>query len=508
LILGELPVESVLFFFTGLLFAISSVWTLANQKHKQTGWLLFLMTFFIGLAFANATSYFFIWDEQFHALVAKNLSENPFHPQLMNFAPWLFENANWSSQTTWLHKPPLFLYAMASSIQLFGNTVFAARLPSVIILSVTARLIYLFGNQWNNRNVGFLAVIIFVFSGFTFLQLSGIKSTDHNDVFFTCLVFISFFFLQKYLAQPDWKSAVKIGLIVGLCVLTKWLTGLLAFLPWGILVVRMIVQQKGDFKIELKRYLLAVLVAIVIALPWHIYTILNFHEVALIELSYNQKHFWDPLEGHRESVWYHFENLWSVFGSIIVFSFLPFFKPKKINLVQMGLWISILALLIFYSFAATKMEGFIGPLLPFLSLLIAHGVLCFFSEIGQKRIILLSLPLFLFYFHKNLGMKELGMIPETIENEHHHLYLEQKKFIEKWSDSNPKKMILNANLRMHGNIQWMYFSENKAIVFVPNKQEIERLKKEGFELTAIQFGKSLPEYILNDNEIEKIAFEE
>ncbi|MBU2019849.1 MAG: glycosyltransferase family 39 protein [Bacteroidetes bacterium] len=499
--------ESFLLFLIGLLFAAASIWSQNKDRVKWTAWLLFGMTFFIACGFATITNYFFIWDEQFHALVAKNISLNPAHPQLMTFAPWLFEESNWSSQTTWLHKPPFFLYAMATSIKLFGNTIIAARMPSVILLAITSRLVFLFGNNWKNSKVGFLAAFIFVFSGFTLLQLSGWKSTDHNDVFFTCLVFISFYFFQKYLILPSRKSALKIGVMVGLCVLTKWLPGLLVFLPWGILVLIKIVRHSIDVKNQIKWFALALFIAILVVLPWHLYTIVNFPEIAIKELSYNQEHFWIPLEGHRESFWFHFQNLLGVFRILLLLIFIPFYKWKQTDETSRILLISVLALLVFYSFAATKMEGFIGPTLPLISLLIAQGILFLLSTIQKERLILILAPLLILFFQPLQFFEKLGMKKGTIENEYHHLYRAQHDFIIKHGDMDSKKLILNANMRMHGNIQWMYFTQNKAISFVPSQQAVKRLKNEGFKLSAIQFGNPLPDYILKDQEIVKVKYE-
>merc|ERR1711964_451238 len=47
------------------------------------------------------------WDEGFHAMVARNLTQHPFLFTLYD-QPWLpFDYKSWGNNYVWLHKPPL-----------------------------------------------------------------------------------------------------------------------------------------------------------------------------------------------------------------------------------------------------------------------------------------------------------------------------------------------------------------------------------------------------------------
>ena len=52
-----------------------------------------------------------LWDERFHALVAKNLMNHPLMPTLYDDPVVSMAYDRWDRATIWLHKQPLFLMA-------------------------------------------------------------------------------------------------------------------------------------------------------------------------------------------------------------------------------------------------------------------------------------------------------------------------------------------------------------------------------------------------------------
>lgn len=54
-----------------------------------------------------------IWDERFHALVAKNMIDNPLEPMLFKNPVLPYNYENWTSNHIWLHKQPLFLWQIS-----------------------------------------------------------------------------------------------------------------------------------------------------------------------------------------------------------------------------------------------------------------------------------------------------------------------------------------------------------------------------------------------------------
>lgn len=505
-----IPNSSLWCFTIYAVFALLTLYFYWKNK-KAVYFSTFGMSFFLGLGVVLLIPFLWIWDEQFHALVAKHIAEDPLHPQLMNFAPWLFEGKDWDEQVTWLHKQPFFLYAMALSIKIFGTKVWAIRLPSLLLYALTSVAVYDFGTRLKDKKVGLLACWMFIHC-FVFLELlSGRMTTDHNDAFFLCLILLSFWAHFRFLKSKNGRWLLATGLFVGLAILTKWLVGLLVFAPWGLQIA---LNQNRFRWSEWKGLLTSLGIAVLIALPWQIYTLIAFPETAQRELSYNQEHFWVPLEGHRGDFSFHWLNLLETFRPemllLTLILLIVFWKKWKGSYVY-HLVFSALLLLTFYSLAATKMYAFIAPSIPLFILVIAFVLVSLLEMIPWKIISNVLFALVVFW------MVNMTLRPDRMNDDYglevtadmanaKDLYWQQMQFIQKHGDDNPKRLIINANMRQHGNIPWMFFTENKVVRFIPTRAQLERLKREGYSITAIRFGEELPKHVLGDTSIEILDF--
>jgi len=74
-----------------------------------------------------------------------------------------------------INKPPLALWLIRASFELFGPSPFTARLPSVLAASAAAVVLYLFGASVFGEAVGLLAALIFVLTP-GILRVHGIRS--------------------------------------------------------------------------------------------------------------------------------------------------------------------------------------------------------------------------------------------------------------------------------------------------------------------------------------------
>lgn len=482
------------------------------KNSRAIYWSTFGMAFMLGLGVVFLIPFLWLWDEQFHALVAKHISEDPLHPKLMNFALWLFEGKDWDEQATWLHKQPFFLYAIAFSVKIFGAKVWAVRLPSLLMYALTSLVVYDFGTRLKDKKVGLFASWMFIHS-FVFLELlSGKMTTDHNDAFFLCLILLSFWAHFRFTESKNGRWLLLTGLFVGWAILTKWLVGLLVFAPWGIQILA------SEYRLNWtawKDLFKALGVAIFVALPWQVYTLIAFPETAQRELSYNQEHFWVPLEGHRGDFSFHWLNLLETFRLEIllltVILLIVFWRKWKGSYVY-HLVFSAVLLLTFYSLAATKMYAFIAPSIPLFILAIAFVLVSLLEMIPWKKISNVLFALVVFWmvnmtFRPDRIVDDYGLDVTADMANAKDLYWQQMQFIRKYGDDDPKRLIINANMRGNGNIPWMFFTENKAIRFIPTTEQIQRLKKEGFKLTAIRFGEDLPEYVSEDSEIEILEYQ-
>ncbi|MCB0481772.1 MAG: glycosyltransferase family 39 protein [Flavobacteriales bacterium] len=194
--------------------------------------LLVLGSFFIGLFAALLDPYLNLWDEQYHALVAKNLSTNFFKPTLYQQPLLSYDYQNWIGNHIWLHKQPFFLWLMAISIKIFGNSEIAVRVPSIILHALLPLLVFKLGKNVSNAKIGMYGACLIATSYYINELVCGKFSTDHNDLAFLVFVTGSFWALTEYEMTRSKKWLVAIGLFAGISVLVKWLMGLLAIFLW------------------------------------------------------------------------------------------------------------------------------------------------------------------------------------------------------------------------------------------------------------------------------------
>ncbi|MEO6901825.1 MAG: hypothetical protein ABI315_01565 [Bacteroidia bacterium] len=90
------------------LFIIASIITFHSNKITIAFIFLIIGSFGLGYFIANLDPFLVLWDEQYHALVAKNMLINPFKPILYRDTVIPYDYTNWTANHIWLHKQPLF----------------------------------------------------------------------------------------------------------------------------------------------------------------------------------------------------------------------------------------------------------------------------------------------------------------------------------------------------------------------------------------------------------------
>jgi len=94
-----------------------------KEKPRQALAILILTGFVLRVFIALLDPYLQDWDERFHALVAKNMMDNPFKPMLRAESIIPYNIEDWCCNHIWVHKQPLFLWFMALSMKIFGVSV-------------------------------------------------------------------------------------------------------------------------------------------------------------------------------------------------------------------------------------------------------------------------------------------------------------------------------------------------------------------------------------------------
>ena len=499
----------VLLVLTGFLF-----W----KKHRLFIWALGLSAFSFASAFALFTPYLYRWDEQFHALVGKNLSGNPFHPILIDLDPVLWHPQDWANTYTWLHKQPLFLYQIALAIKLLGATAYAVRVPSILLHAVGTLVMFDLGRMLLNRNLGIMAALFFSFSAFPLGLLSGRIGTDHNDSVFMIYVLLSFWAWFKFYFSEDKRWVKWIGIFVGCAILTKWLVGLLVFAPWGLLIFITWIQKK---QIDFTSFFKALVISLLISIPWQIYIFIRFPKVAKHEMEYNGRHFFEVIEGHHGGWNFHFMNVenlffnpWLVIVLLLSSLVMTYFSINKTKVSLFFMAFSVALIYVFFSIAATKMVSFIAPVFPILILLMTFPLAVILEKIvlsKLKRLLYLCVLIVgVFVLLKPLQIQDdYGFNSNSEKKVIFEVMRGQWEFFARNKLKGDKEVVVNSYLRGHGGVSWQFVNGTKAISHIPSENEIKKLKKAGYTIYCVnwQWGEKIPSYIQNDPLIKRIQFE-
>ncbi|HEY1581678.1 MAG TPA: glycosyltransferase family 39 protein, partial [Chthoniobacterales bacterium] len=104
-------------------------------------------------------------------------------------------------------KPPLTYWAQVGSFRLFGESPFAARLPSALTAALTALIIFAWGRRAGSERAGFWAAIIFTLCLQTFIHAKAAVA-DMWLVLFMTLAYWAGWELWRDRFRGSWRSVV------------------------------------------------------------------------------------------------------------------------------------------------------------------------------------------------------------------------------------------------------------------------------------------------------------
>ncbi len=502
------------FIFGAVLLTVSAI--LFHKNEKLSLWFLFAGSLGMGFFIANLDHFLILWDEQYHALVAKNLANNFLKPTLYANPVLDYNFRDWTNNHIWLHKQPLFLWQMALSIKVFGTSALAIRLPSIILHALIPLLIYRMGKIVISSRTGYFGGLLFAAAYFPLELVAGRYSTDHNDLVFLFYVTASFWAWFEYQNSGKKHWLLLIGVFSGCAVLVKWLMGLLVFIVWFLTII--ITNNHGRFSI--RTYLPAVyagLVSVAIFLPWQVFILINFPEEAHYEYALTSSHFFHVIEGHAEPLWFYFnDGLGKIYGQgdlmpiVILFGviLLLFSIPKKMYKVAIA--VSIIFVYTFYTLAETKMIAFTLIVSPFIFIGLGYLIhwLISFSEVKIKRkwigkILGVLLPLILAWSMLNIS-RIANYHTHWKPHDNHNRSREQAemRFIKLLEEKLPGEnyVIFNTSITYDGHIPVMFFTDFIAYPFIPSNEQIEQVKNKGYHVAIVDLG-NIPDSVLNDESI-------
>lgn len=260
---------------------------------------------------------------------------------------------------------------------------------------------------------------------------------------------------------------VLMGLVLGSAYLTKSMPAAVLIPVWMTLWY----THGGSIKRLIFDLGKILFVAILVSLPWIIWTKTSFPMEAAYESEYNTRHLFEVLEGHRHP-WYFFFVQWvKQFGPALLLVFW-FLSDKEVAKKYLWLIVWILIPFIVFTLAATKMEAYIFITYAGVFILLGLAIIEIWNSkkkwggiIGSSLIVascgLLSLEVQrIWAYHKSYPM-ESSKPPKYAEIPY------QEKFV-----------LLNE---WHY-VQSMYFYGGSVYNFWPSQDQINQALKKGYKV--------------------------
>lgn len=489
-----------------LFFCVSvSIFLFQQKKIKSSLFFLILSSLTAGFFISTLDPFLHIWDEQYHALVAKNLIGNWLKPTLFSSPILKYNFQNWSENYIWLHKQPLFLWQIALSIKLFGVNELAVRIPSIFLHTLTTIIIVRIGSIIKNTSTGFYGALFFCISYYSLALVTGKFATDHNDTAFLFYVTASFWAWLEFKNTNNKKWLFLIGLFSGLAVLVKWLMGLIVFLVW---FCSDIIENKNKYSKIVRPIFISFAISLCVFLPWQIYCHFHYPIEYNFEMTMNSSHLFKSIENHSGNIFFHWNAMKEIYGSgILVRSFfllgLILLLLNKSTSNKIGIFSFIFFTYLIYSVAATKMTGYCFIAAPFFFIGLG-SLLDDFIEFLKCRInkdillrfvsfiLILSVSFFLFNLTR---IEHYYSMKLTDDNLARNFDLKLMESIQKIKKENGKNTIVfSSTNRLNSNISIMFYTGLTTYNRIPSVDEIDFLVKNSYRIIVLTNVK-LPTYI-------------
>lgn len=502
-----------LFFFSSLLCMIVSMFLFIRKSYRSAVFLLFISSLLMGIFMGILDPYLNDWDEQYHAMVAKNMINHPFVPMLYHNPVIGYSYDVWIGNHIWLHKQPLFLWQIALSLKIFGISPLAVRLPSILMNALLVFFIYRIGKSMVNNRVGYYAAVLFINCNYILEMSAGFKCTDHNDIAFLFYVTASIWAWTEYIHNKKIKWVILVGLFAGAAVLNKWLAGLMVYGGWGIAIL-----ANRDDRIRLKSYLealLAFFISVVVFLPWQIYILNRFPNEAKFEYKLNVEHFYKPIELHHGDWKFHFQHINSIYGEgdlipwTLLAGFILLLVVAKDFRYRIFAFVSVIAVYGFYTLATTKMISFpiIVGVFAFISFAVIIDQLQRIIENLTNKHLLVSLifgMIVLMFGWQSLNMKSIE-INHTFSKEKHngYKYVKEKELLvfDYLLTQQPDTSYTFFNMPYMSQISFMFHKGvHAAYDNSPNEKLYLELKNKKVKMVFVDNNQNnIPPYILGDS---------
>ncbi|MGB1004860.1 MAG: ArnT family glycosyltransferase [Salibacteraceae bacterium] len=445
-------------------------------KNRNLEILCIVISGLILMVYMSTDFYLHEWDERYHALVAKNIIENPLKPMLYSDPVLPFDIKQWASNHIWLHKQPVPLWSMGLSMAVFGVNEIALRLPSIVLFSLSVYVMFLLGKELFSYRVGKISALLFAINGIILEVGSGRIPTDHIDLFFLCFVLFSVYNAVVFFKRRKSRYNLLFGFCLGFAILSKWLPALIVVPIWIMLSQFFNTYTKKELFVELVK---ALAIVCMIVIPWQWYAITEFPQEYLWESTYNLLHITEVLSDQGGSWFYHFEKLRINYGELVYLPVLWFLyktvkQKKDFRYWAISIW--FIVPYIFFSFVATKMQGYTMFAAPAVFLIIAIFIEALINKEALEKhqwitktivILLIALPI-RFSIERMKPFTQRERTPRWVNS--------FKNF-----ERNTKKE-KNVVFNISRPIEFMFYTSHVAYRKTPTVQEVTSIVNKGYRV--------------------------
>ncbi|NCW77151.1 MAG: glycosyltransferase family 39 protein [Oxalobacteraceae bacterium] len=299
----------------------------------------------------------------------------------------------------YFHKPPLFYWITALSLSAFGNVEWAARLASLLGAMLCAGSVYLLLRRWMPERLArwYLPVL-----ATTPIFYGGAQYANHDMLvagFISAAIALAADAALSMQAGRGWRWQLAGGWVAAaLGLLSKGLIGIV--LPGGVIFFWMLLSGRWRQMIRLFWWP-GPLLFLVVGAPWFLLMQRQFPD--FLHYFFVYQHFQRFSQGGFNNP----QPLW-FFPAVLCLSSLPWapwllarWRVDRSNAgalpddttkaIRLLLWTWVVLITVFFSIPSSKLVGYVLPVVPPLSALIAEAFVSAFSISNRWRIALLLL---------------------------------------------------------------------------------------------------------------------
>jgi hypothetical protein len=226
------------------------------------------------------------WDESFHAVVAEHVALHPLVPTLYEVAALTSPTSHdWGNTHVWLHIPIFGFWGAALSLKLFGDSLFALRLPGVLYIGLGMSVVFSLGRKLYGPGAGLVSAAFLGFAPYVVFESQGYVFGDLTDMPLLLFTPLAMLCLLMAYRSGRWRWLIFAGIAAGICYLTKAALGWAPIAVAGALYGFELIwpNEEGWRRLGIGGPLLFLTTFAAVAAPFNIYTAIAFPQIAAFE---------------------------------------------------------------------------------------------------------------------------------------------------------------------------------------------------------------------------------